>query len=148
MARKAIGVDALRKSARKERRVVVAQVLAEPAQPAEPVFSFNAKRQQECDVAVAKTANDNRRFDAVPPPDMLLPRLKPVVGLKHGAVGALLEAAPVVFDGGKFVVDAEPHLRRQMPATDVASGGAGIGGLRRARFPERRQWHHAHHVST
>src|ERR1700722_18860896 len=74
----AIGLDALRKIARQQRRVVIAQVLAEPAQPAQPVFFFVAKRQQECDLAVGETADDNRRSDALPRSDMLLPRVEPV----------------------------------------------------------------------
>jgi len=53
---KALGRDTLGKIAGEERRVVVAQFLAEPAESPRQPSRHDAKRQQERDVAVAVTA--------------------------------------------------------------------------------------------
>jgi len=67
-----------------DRRVVVAQVAAEPAQLAYQAAAFDRQRQDEQQIAVGVAAENDRRPRALPVADMMLPSGEPVERLEGG----------------------------------------------------------------
>src|ERR1039458_6555318 len=90
----AMGRDALRKIACEQRCVVVAQILAEPAQPSYPTFRYDAERHHESDFAVAEAADGDDGADAGALPDVTVPGREPIERLKRGAIGNAFEQTP------------------------------------------------------
>ena len=89
---KAFARDPLRKVGRQQRRVVIAQLLAEPAEPSRQTFRRYAERHNEGNFIVAIAADDDCRVDALAQPNMSVPRREPIECLERGTIGAALEA--------------------------------------------------------
>jgi hypothetical protein len=102
---------ALRKIAGEQRRVVVAQFLAEPAEPTRQKSGHDTERQDESDVAVAEAADGDDGAHALARSDMPLPRREPIKRLERGAVGEPFEAAPFGFDRVQIAVDPQIEAR-------------------------------------
>ena len=133
------------KVAGEEWRVIVAELLAEPAEPSRQSSRRDAKRQQQSDFAVAELADGNDRADLLPLTDMPLPCREPIEGLEHGAVGDAFEAAPFGFNRGEIAVDAKAQVRRRLALPlavpcDARAADIDRQCFDRSRFvPERRQ---------
>ena len=137
----AIGRDVLRKVGREQRRVVVAQLLAQPAKPSGRKPRRDAQRQQESGLTVAVAADGDGRTDAVPPANVLMPGRQPVERLERGAIGKTFEPAPLGFDRGQVAVDAQAQIGRGLaPMLAAAGRNRRLADLRRGTIgPERRQ---------
>ena len=103
----AIGRDALRKIPREQRCVVVAQILAEPAQPSGPAFRDDAKRHQESDFAFAEATDGDDGTDTGALADVPMPGREPIERLKRGAIGNAFEQTPFGFDDGQVAIDTQ-----------------------------------------
>ena len=137
--------DALGKIAGQQRGVVVAQILAEPAQPARQMRRHDTERQDAGDVAAAEPTDDDDWADAVPHADMALPGGQPVECLERGAVGDALEAAPFAFDRGQVAVDAQIKARHLAQPVAAARDRRWTVVDRRGFVSKRRQCRGASH---
>ena len=121
------GCSAIGKTCGKERRVVIAQIGAEPGKPAHQARP-NGKWQHEQCFAVPSSADDDGGRHVVLIPDVALPGGKPIEGLEHRAVGFLLELQPDPFDRSKVVIDRQLHRGRLCARRRYACGILGILG--------------------
>ena len=137
----AIGRDVLRKVGREQRRVVVAQLLAQPAKASGRKPRRDAQRQQESGLTVAVAADGDGRTGAVAPANVSMPGRQPVERLERGAIGKTFEPAPLGFDRGQVAVDAQAQIgRRLAPMLPAAGRNRRLADVdRRAIGPERRQ---------
>jgi hypothetical protein len=126
---KARRADELRKIRGQQRRVVVAEVGAQPAQPAQQSARLDRKRKQKQQCACGIASGHDGWPDAGPRSDLALPDRKPFESLERGAIGAFFESTPIGFDLGKVIVDR--NLDR-----DVRGLGRSGSGVRCRRVVE------------
>ena len=98
---------------RQQRRVIVAQILTQPAQPPRQVPAHQAKRHDQSDVALGKAADGDHRAGAAAFSDMLLPSREPVESLEGGTVGSALELPPFGFDRAELAENLNGEVRRE-----------------------------------
>ena len=142
----ALGGHPLEEVAREERRVIVAELLAEPAQPPRRPVRRDAQRHDEGGVAVREAADGDRRLDPGAKPDMPMPGREPVEGLEHRAIGDRLEAPPLGLDICQIAVNAEVKVVRRVAPGLAARCRCRQHHVRgRSRIPKRRQCRRACH---
>jgi len=142
----ALGGHPLEEVAREERRVIVAELLAEPAQPPRRPVRRDAQRHDEGGVAVREAADGDRRLDPGAKPDMPMPGREPVEGLEHRAIGDRLEAPPLGLDICQIAVNAEVEIVRRLAPGLAAPRRCRQHHVRgRSRIPKRRQCRRACH---
>ena len=142
------GRNALRKVARQKRRVVVALLLAEPAQPLDAKLRRDGKRQDERGLAIRIGADDDDGPHAVRPSDVPVPGGEPIKALECGAVGDVFEAAPLAFDRVEIVMDDDAEIGREFTRQRGETRHGRMSGCRRRiRSPVRLYWCRACHGS-
>ena len=109
---------------REQRRVVVAENVAEKRQTAGEAAARNPERQQQQHL-IAAPRDDDGRGDALRGADMALPGEQPVEGLERRAVRGPFEAPPVGFDGREIVMDRQAD-RRGLGARDLRARGSRV----------------------
>ena len=102
------------KARRQQRRVVVAELGAEPGQPARETARLDRERQQQQHLAAGVAADHHGGPHAARRADVALPGRKPIVGLEYGAVGALLERAPFLLDRCEVLVHRKLDVGTRM----------------------------------
>jgi hypothetical protein len=110
--RKSSGVVRCQKSGGEERRVIVAEILTEPAKPPRHMPAHHAKRRDESDIALGEAADGDHWTGAAAVPDVPLPGRQPIERLESGAVGAALELPPLGFDRAKLTENLNGKVRR------------------------------------
>ena len=90
-----LGVDLLEKTRVQQRRIVIAEIGAEPGQAAEQAATLDRQLQDEEQAATLVAPHDYRGHGAFARADMALPGREKAVGLEHGAVGVALEGFPL-----------------------------------------------------
>ena len=137
----AAGRNPLGKIRSEQRRVIVAQLLAEPAQPFGGALLLDGERHDAGGVAATERPHRDHRNRAVAAADLALPCGEPVEGLKHRAVGDGFEAAPFAFDSGHVVVNAQAQVLWQRAGRGRLRRQRGRTGIRRqACAAKRPQW--------
>ena len=123
----------LRELGREQRRVVVAENVAEKRQTAGEAAARNPQRQQQQQL-IAAPRDDDGRGDALRGADMALPGEEPVEGLERRAVRGPFEAPPVGFDGREIVMDRKAD-RCGRDARDLRAQGNRIFARERGFLP-------------
>ena len=108
-------VDARGEARRQERRVVIAQIRAEPGQFARRAGGAHRERQQHQKRPRAVAHGDDGRPHALAGADQALPGREPVEALEHRAVGLRLEGAPVRPDRRQVLMYGNANDRRAPP---------------------------------
>src|SRR5262249_8269230 len=96
--RETIGAEMCAQPFRDDRRVVVAQIPAEPAELAHQIAALERERQDEQQIAAEIAAEHGNRLRALPAADVALPAGEPVERLERGQRARLLERAPLALD--------------------------------------------------
>src|ERR1043165_1392430 len=89
---------------REQRRVVVAENVAEEDQTAGEAAALDTKWQEQDNLRAAPSDHDGGG-DAFRVPHVALPGREPVEGLERRGGRNFLEVAPLLFDGGEIVMD-------------------------------------------
>jgi len=126
---------AVREISTQERRVIIAQLRSEPAEPSCRATPFDRQWENELDLAIGIAPQHDHRRRALMPADVIVPRRKPRKFLKHGAFGASLEFGPPALCRAKLSVDVNLNgrdialrfrHRLAVPSAHPASGHATI----------------------
>ena len=110
---KAVARDALRKVGRQQRRVVVVEVLAEPAQPRRNALGLDGQRPYEGGCAIGERSNPDRGTHAAARSDVPLPAGEPIEGLERRTVRDGFEPPPLRCNGIEIAKQRQADTRRR-----------------------------------
>src|SRR5215470_7968828 len=100
--------------ARDQRRVVVAQVRAEPGEPPDRSLRLDGERQNKQERAMRIAAKHDRGTRVSKIANMLLPLGQPFECLKNSACGRALERRPFRLQGSELVAELECDARARV----------------------------------
>ena len=111
---KTVARDALGEIGRQQRRVVIVQILAEPAEPRRDAPGLDGQRPYEGSRPVGKRSDSDRGTHAVAQPDVPLPRGEPIERLERRAVRNGFEPPPLRRHGIEIVKQRQVDARRRL----------------------------------